>query len=92
MTDEPVVDLYDRHNDRAVVRLALQGHRSAAMELVRRGGAQTTLTRFLKAFLTSDELSHLSARQFTTLDDAFQEQWQAANRETVPLAAVKSNL
>jgi hypothetical protein len=77
----PEPGLYDKHNDAAVRRLALQGHKSAAKELVRRSKGCETVSAFFKRMLTQSDREHLTARQFDCLTDSFNEQWRASQLE-----------
>lgn len=72
-------------------RLALQGHRAPAAELARRSNAES-ITAFLEDVLTNEELARLSANAFDVLDDAFEAHWATANRDTVEVKAVPSNM
>lgn len=87
-------DPYAAHDDVSVKRLALQGHRSAARELVSRAGPIATVTAFFEAMLTADERKRLSCGQFNTLNDQFQEAWRDRQlADTVELPNVsKTNL
>ena len=91
---EPIENPYAEHDNVSVKRLALQGHRAAARELAKRSAGCLTVTSFLETMLTAEERKRLSGAQFNVLDDAFEEQWRAANRPTVELVnvSVKSNL
>lgn len=75
-------------------RLALQGHREAARELVSRYPGCETVTEFLGAALDEAELGRLSGGQFNTLNDRYQEQWRDGQlADTVELPNVsESNL
>lgn len=76
-----------------LVRLALQGQRMAARELVSRHPGCASITAFLGCVLDDGERSRLSGGQFNVLDDAWEAQWAAANRDTVELVDVsRSNL
>jgi hypothetical protein len=79
----PEPGLYDKHDDRTVARLALQGHKSAARELVRRSKGCETLTDFFAQMLTATDRAHMNARQFDVLDDEFEAQWAATHRPLV---------
>jgi hypothetical protein len=79
VNQNPPEGLYDKHDDATVRRLALQGHRSAARELVRRSKGCETLTAFFERMLTENDRAHLSAGQFNVLSDSFNEQWREAH-------------
>jgi hypothetical protein len=87
----PEPGLYDKHDNAAVRRLALQGHKSAAKELVRRSKGCETVSAFFKRMLTQSDREHLTARQFDVLDDAYEEQWQATHQPIVNVSA-KTNV
>jgi hypothetical protein len=87
----PEPGLYDKHDNAAVRRLALQGHKSAAKELVRRSKGCETVSAFFERMLTQDDREHMTAAQFETLDAAYEEQWAAAHQPIVNVSA-KTNV
>lgn len=83
--DPPEPDIHIAMDNVHLKRLALQGQRAPAVELVRRHSQCKSVTKFLEAVLTAGERKNLTGGQFNVLDDAFEAHWAAANRDTIEI-------